>query len=99
MSSSLPGVLKLRLSLVQLGFGLIKADPGFFELGLVLLKFNSELFLGGAHCGGDLLRDFEELASSLLKRLQLATEGKHTREKSALLLLFFFPKDRKFQIN
>lgn len=83
----LPGVLKLRLSLVQLGFGLIKADADFFELGLALLKFNSELFLRGAHCGGDLLRDFEELASSLLKRLQLGTEGKQTREKSAA----FFP--------
>lgn len=64
LTGLVPGVIQLSLSLVQLGFG-------FLELALALLKFSSELLLGGAHGGGDLLGDFEELASSLLQRLQL----------------------------
>lgn len=66
MTGSGPGAIQLSLSLFQLDFGLVAQSLGLLELGLALLKFSAELFLGGAHGGGDLLRDFEELASSLL---------------------------------
>lgn len=65
------GVIQLNLSSVQLSFNLVVKRLGFLYLGLALLELNGELLLGGAHCGGDLLRDFQELASSLLQRLQL----------------------------
>lgn len=66
------GAIQLSLSLIQLGLGLL-------ELALALLKFSGELFLGGAHGGGDLLRDFEELASGLLQGLQLGRGDRQTR--------------------
>lgn len=78
MNDLVSGAIKLSLSLVQLGFGLITLGLGLLELALALLKFSGELLLGGAHGGGDLLRDFEELASSLLQRFQLGMEGKQT---------------------
>lgn len=77
-----PSAIQLGLSLVQLGFGLIALGLGLLQLDLALLKFSGELLLGGAHGGGDLLGDFEELASSLLQGLQLGREGEQTDEIS-----------------
>lgn len=74
--------IKLSLGLVQLGFGLSALGTGLLELVLALLKFRGELLLGGAHGAGDLLRDFEELASSLLQGFQLGREGKQTGQIS-----------------
>lgn len=79
-----PAAIQLGLSLVQLGFDLITPGLGLLELVLALLKFISELLPGGAHGGRDLLRDFEELASSLLQGLQLGKEGKQTEESSLI---------------
>lgn len=78
MNDLVSGAIKLSLSLVQLGFGLITLGLGLLELALALLEFSGELLLGGAHGGGDLLRDFEELASSLLQGFQLGMQGKQT---------------------
>lgn len=76
MNDLVSGVIKLSLTLVQLGFGLITLGLGLVQLVLALLKFSSELLLGGAHGGGNLLRDFEELASSLLQGFQLGMKRK-----------------------
>lgn len=70
-----PGAIQLGLSLFQLGLGLIAPGHGLLQLVLALLKLGGKLLLGGAHGGGDLLRDFEELASSLLQGLQLQEGG------------------------
>ena len=80
-----PGVIQISLSLFQLGFGLVVLSLGLLQLDLALLKFSGELFLGRAHGGGDLLRDFEELASSLLQRLQLRLKGKKQSDEACLV--------------
>lgn len=72
VSELAPGAIQLSLGLIQLG-------PGLIELALALLKFSGKLLLGGAHGGGDLLRDFEELASGLLQGLQLGRGDRQTR--------------------
>lgn len=65
------GVIQLNLGLVQLGFDLAVMNLCLLQLGLALLELDSELLLGGVHGGGNLLRHFEELTSTLLQTLQL----------------------------
>lgn len=71
-------VIQLNLSLVQLGFDAAAGCLCLLQLGLALLELHAKLLLGGAHGGGDLLRDFEELASSVLQRVQLQEDGEQT---------------------
>lgn len=71
-SDLVAAALQLPLGLLQLGLGLLRS-------ALALLEFGGERLLRGAHGGGDLLRDFEQLASRMLQGLHLGsnTEQAH----------------------
>lgn len=76
MDDLVSGAIELSPTSVQLGFVLVTLGRGLLQLLLPLLKFSGELLLAEAHGGGDLLRDFQELATRLLQGLQLRRDGK-----------------------
>lgn len=75
MDDLVSGAVELSPTPVQLGFVVVTLGRDLLQLLLALLKFSGELLLAGAHGGGDLLRDFQELSTRLLQGLQLGRDG------------------------
>ena len=98
-------LLKLRLHLeelflkdISLAAATMQLSLGLLQLRLALLEFSGELLLGGAHGGGDLLRDFEELTSILLHRLHVKGTERESKGKATVFLGLFKTKSQKTEV-